>query len=102
MSFKDVVILLPGILGSVLSRKGKPVWDVTTSSVWSAVRTFGGSITELELDESGQDDVMTTRLMSDTTIIPRFVKIDGYSQTEEYLVQRLGLERGKNYFSFPY
>ena len=103
MSVKDVVILLPGITGSVLARNGKEVWSTSVGSIWRAVTSFGGSVTGLELDASGEPDGVTApRLIPDLTIVPGFIKIDGYTRIEHYLIGELGLEAGKNYFSFPY
>lgn len=102
-AFKDVVILLPGITGSVLARRDKEVWSPSAGSVWRAVTTVGGSIEGLELDASGEPgEVTAPRLIPDVTIVPGFKKIDGYTRVEEYLVASLGLERGRNYFPFPY
>lgn len=102
--YPDVVVLLPGILGSVLANgAGKEVWSPTAGTVWRAITSRGGSITGLEVDSDGNaGDVKATRLMPDATIIPGFVKIDGYTQVEEYLIGALELRRGQNYFPFPY
>jgi pimeloyl-ACP methyl ester carboxylesterase len=101
-AFKDVVVLLPGITGSVLARgDGREVWSPTAGSIWRAIRSLGGSISGLELDGDA-DSVTAPRLVPDVTIIPGFIKIDGYTRIEEYLIARLGLEKGRNYFAFPY
>jgi pimeloyl-ACP methyl ester carboxylesterase len=100
--FKDVVVLLPGITGSVLARgDGREVWSPTAGSIWRALTSLGGSIRDLELD-GDPDGITAPRLIPDVTIVPGFIKIDGYTRIEEYLIGRLGLERGKNYFAFPY
>jgi hypothetical protein len=103
-SFKDVVVLLPGITGSVLAdASGKEVWSATAGSAWRLLTTGGQSITGLELDPSGDPGGVTApRLIPDATIVPGLVKIDGYSRIEDYLVTQLGLERGSNYLPFPY
>lgn len=100
--FKDVVVLLPGITGSVLAARGKEVWSPSAGSLWRAVKSFGESITGLELNADDPSEVTAPRLIPDITIIPRFMKIDGYTRIEEYLIAQLGLERGRNYFPFPY
>ena len=102
--FKDVVVLLPGITGSVLAdAKGKEVWSPTLGTAWRLLTSFGQSITGLELDASGNPDGITApRLIPDATIVPGLVKIDGYTRIEDYLVAQLGLERGLNYLPFPY
>ena len=102
--FRDVVILLPGITGSVLANKaGKEVWAPSAGAVWRAVTSIGRSIEGLELTADDAEDAVTpTRLVPDATIVPGLVKIDGYSRIERYLIDQLGLEAGRNYFAFPY
>ena len=40
--FSDLVILLPGITGSVLANKaGKEVWAPSGGAVWRAITSFG-------------------------------------------------------------
>ena len=103
-NFADVVILLPGITGSVLANKsGKEVWSPSGGAVWRAITSFGGSIEGLELASDDVDDGVTApRLVPDVTLVPGLIKIDGYSRTERYLIEQLGLEAGRNYFAFPY
>ena len=99
---KDVVVLLPGITGSVLARgDGREVWSPSAGSIWRALTSFGGSIRDLELHGDG-DGITAPRLVPDVTIVPGLIKIDGYTRIEKYLIARLGLENGRNYFAFPY
>ena len=48
---RDVVVLLPGILGSVLARDGKDVWAPTPGAIGRALWSLGGSVRDLELTE---------------------------------------------------
>ncbi len=102
--FRDVVVLLPGITGSVLARRdGKEVWSPSAGAIWRAVTSLGGSIKDLELDSSTTDDGVTApRLIPDVTIVPGLIKIDGYSRIERYLIEQFELTPGRNYFPFPY
>jgi Lecithin:cholesterol acyltransferase len=104
MAFPDLVILLPGITGSVLANaKGKEVWGISAGVVWRAITSLGNSITGLELAGDDVDDGVTaTRLVQDATIVPGLVKIDGYTRISEYLVKQLGLIEGQNFYTFPY
>lgn len=104
MPFKDLVVLLPGITGSVLANaQGKEVWSPSAGAIWRAVTSLGGSIKDLVLGPGGDPGGVTaTRLVPDTTIVPGLVKIDGYTRIEQYLVAQLELQPGKNYFAFPY
>jgi pimeloyl-ACP methyl ester carboxylesterase len=102
--FRDVVVLLPGISGSVLAdARGKEVWNLSAGAVWRAITSLGGSTTSLELPANGDPGGVTApRLIPDITIVPGLIKIDGYSRIEDYLVAQLGLAPGQNYFPFPY
>lgn len=103
-TFKDLVILLPGITGSVLANaRGKEVWAPTAGAVWRAITSLGGSIEGLELASDDTDDGVTaTRLVPDATIVPGLVKIDGYTRAQAYLCEQLGLVEGRNFRPFPY
>jgi pimeloyl-ACP methyl ester carboxylesterase len=103
-SFPDVVVLLPGITGSVLANaRGQEVWSPSAGSLWRTISTGGGSIKGLELSADGDPGGVTApRLIPDATIVPGLIKIDGYTRPEDYLISRLGVERGKNYFPYPY
>ncbi len=103
-NIRDVVVLLPGITGSVLANAaGKPVWDPSVRAVWQAVKSLGKSVTGLEMDPSGDPgEIVATKLVSDVVIVPGFYKIHGYREAENYLASLPGLKPGKNLFSFPY
>lgn len=104
MAFKDLVVLLPGITGSVLANaRGKEVWSPSAGAIWRAIVSLGGSIEDLELAPDGDPRGVTApRLVPDVTIVPGLIKIDGYTKIEQSLIAKLGLEKGKNYFAFPY
>ena len=107
--FKDLVIVLPGIIGSVLAKDGKEVWGVSTAAIWKAVTSGGGSIRSLaiqgvddpSLDDLG-DGVKATGLVQDLHIIPGLWKIDGYTGLLARLKSSLELEDGRNLFAFAY
>jgi len=103
-AFADLVILLPGITGSVLANaKGKEVWAPSAGAAWRAITSFGGSIEGLELAGDDVDDGVTApRLVPDVTIVPGLVKIDGYSRVKDYLIRQIGLTDGQNFHAFPY
>jgi pimeloyl-ACP methyl ester carboxylesterase len=104
----DLLILLPGITGSVLQKNNKDVWAATTESVAGALATFGRNLEGLELKDDPQDvedlgdGVVATRLFPDVHLIPGFWKIDGYSGVRSALSQRLKLDGAQNYVEFPY
>lgn len=104
----DVVVLLPGILGSVLQRDGKDIWAMSPGAAFRALLSLGGSINKLRLegDDPNADDlgdgVTATRLLPDLHLIPGLWKIDGYTAIARALHERFDLSEGENYFEFPY
>jgi pimeloyl-ACP methyl ester carboxylesterase len=108
MPFADVIVLLPGILGSVLRKNGKDVWGLSAGVFSRALWHLGNNIQELaipegEVDSNTYDDgVSAPELLPDTTIIPWFWKIDGYTLIRETLQNGFDLRPGQNFFAFPY
>jgi hypothetical protein len=109
MALPDVVVVLPGISGSVLAKDGKEIWGTSTGTIWRAISSGGNSIKSLALtasDDPNVDDlgdgITATGLVQDVHIIPGLWKIDGYSGLTARLQSALGLEPGKNLFEFPY
>ena len=71
----DVVVVLPGILGSTLEKNGTPVWAPSLGAVAEMIRTFGRAIPDLRLpsgigDEHPGDGVEAIALMPDIHILP--------------------------------
>jgi len=109
MAFKDVVVLIPGIGGSELSKDGDAIWSVTAGSFLRGVLSRGGSIKRLALDgddpdaEDLGDGVVATGLMRDFHVVPGLDwGIDGYGDAARLLVERLELDPGQNFFELPY
>jgi pimeloyl-ACP methyl ester carboxylesterase len=108
MPVDDVVVLLPGILGSVLQRDGKDVWAFSKGAAFRGLVSLGRSVKDLRLDGDDAeapdlgDGVVATRLMPDIHLLPGFWKIDGYGKIKQVLQQRFDLVDGKNWFDFPY
>lgn len=104
----DLVILIPGIMGSVLSKDGRDVWAISGGAIANGIRTLGKSVTGLTLagDDPERDDlgdgITATRVMPDTHLIPGFWKIDGYSRIANFINTRFELQPNQNYFEFPY
>lgn len=104
----DVVVLLPGILGSVLNKDGADVWGLSAGAVTRAIWSLGKNIGDLEIpaervdDDRYDDGVTASRLFPDAHLIPWFWKIDGYSLISQTLKSKFGLVEGQNYFEFPY
>jgi pimeloyl-ACP methyl ester carboxylesterase len=104
----DVVVLLPGILGSVLERDGKDVWAPSAGAIGRALWTLGRSITSLELtaDPWEQDDlgdgVTASRLVDGVHLIPGFWAIDVYGGIGRMLTDAFDLVPGETYLELPY
>jgi pimeloyl-ACP methyl ester carboxylesterase len=104
----DVIVLLPGILGSVLARDGRDVWAVSPGAAWRAIRSLGHSADALELhgDDPSIDDlgdgVTAPRMMPDLHLIPGLWSIDGYSHIRSSIFATFDMIDGENWFDFPY
>ncbi|WP_447603407.1 lipase/acyltransferase domain-containing protein [Nitrospira sp. Nam80] len=105
---RDVIVLLPGIMGSVLQKDGKDVWALSGGALLAALQTLGQNIKSLALtdDAADADDlgdgIIATRIFPDTHLIPGFWKIDGYSRVSQAIRQSFEIVPGQNYFEFPY
>ena len=85
---RDLVGFLPGITGSVLQKDGKDLW-VSPDNPSGRFSRAGFAIKDLALDaddsetEDRGDGITKPRLIPDATIIPGFMKIDGYTATAD-------------------
>jgi hypothetical protein len=112
---RDIVVLLPGITGSVLQKDGKDIWAVSGQAAWKTLTSLGSSLQQLmlgdddpEIDDVG-DGVRASRLMPDAHLVPGLVKIDGYSVISRLITSHFEVIRGSvdnvrpaNFFEFPY
>lgn len=105
----DVIVLIPGITGSVLQKDGRDLWAVSGGAIVRALRTLGRNLDALRID--GVDDhtlddlgdgVTATRLMPDLHLVPGLWRIDGYGLVSRTIKTRFDVHEGKNYFEFPY
>lgn len=75
-SVRDVVIVVPGIMGSELvDAKGHRIWSVSAGALANAVRTLGKSLRQLQLpadigDNPPDDCVRATALLTSLHVIP--------------------------------
>ena len=105
----DIVVLLPGITGSVLTKDNSIVWGWSGKSLIKAVFTGGRSMVEkLSLTDDPpdvddlQDGIKAERLIPDLHLFPHFWKIDGYSKIADFIKRTFEVTPGDNYFEFPY
>jgi len=106
---QDLVVLLPGITGSVLKKDGKVVWGYSARTVGRALFTMGGSMEKdlaLPHDDSEREDlgdgITADALMPDLHLLPGIWKIDGYSKVAEAIKASFKVTEGRNFFTFPY
>ena len=104
---RDVVVCIPGITGSVLRKDGRDVWNISGGAVLSALRSLGGSVGHLKLEDDPVDDddvdgITATSVIRDVHLLPGIWKIDGYTKLLRHLEDRFDVTHGKNLFEFPY
>jgi pimeloyl-ACP methyl ester carboxylesterase len=106
---KDIIVLIPGITGSVLEKDGKVVWGFAGKSLVSSLFSGGKSMRDalmLSEDPSDVDDledgVQATKLIPDLHLIPKVWKIDGYSKVAEKIEDTFDITAGENFFEYPY
>jgi pimeloyl-ACP methyl ester carboxylesterase len=82
----DLVVVLPGILGSTLRQDGHLVWAPSAGSALRAIATFGASLRRLELpagigDDHPGDGVEPAGLMPDLHVLPGiWTAVKGYDR----------------------
>jgi pimeloyl-ACP methyl ester carboxylesterase len=103
---RDIVVLLPGITGSVLRKDGKDVWAASAQTALRTLASRGRGIQALALPPdappNADDGVTAPRLMPDVHIIPGLWRIDGYSRILETITSTFDVRSGQNLFAFPY
>src|SRR5262245_18234461 len=103
---RDVIVLLPGIRGSVLQKDGRDLCVLSGGTIARSLRTRGASLaTSLRLagdapDASNLDDgIIATRVL-DTHFLPHLWRIDGYSQIRTRILKTFTATPNQNYFEF--
>ncbi|WP_413168036.1 lipase/acyltransferase domain-containing protein [Capilliphycus salinus ALCB114379] len=115
---KDMVVIIPGITGSVLQKNGQDIWAVSGQAIWQALTNLGDTIEQLKIDqddpdaESLGDGIQATSLIQDTHLIPGLWKIDGYTKTARLITDNFDVTSGNiytdsndkpaNFYHFPY
>jgi hypothetical protein len=96
---RDVVVVVPGIMGSALALDGSPVWSLSGRALLRGLRTFGRSITRLQLpadigDDHPGDGIEPVGVMRDLHVLPGiWHPIDGYAGLLHWLEQSFTLTR---------
>lgn len=116
--FKDMVVILPGILGSVLQKDGKDLWAVSGQAIWQVLTKSGKTLENLKLSQDDPeaaslgDGIRATALIQDTHLVPGLWKIDGYTKTARLITDNFDVTPGDiyndpddqaaNFYHFPY
>lgn len=82
---RDLVVVIPGILGSALEREGKEIWGFSGQAVIDNLLSPGRNIQHLALSQGiGEqeltDGVGATRLRAHLHMLPALWVIDGYGK----------------------
>lgn len=94
-SMSDVIVLLPGIMGSVQQKNGKDVWSSSFRAIAGGILSRGGTLRDLELGSGDvEGGVVATRLIPDVHLIPGFLEIDGYSTIRQNPLEQFTLTKG--------
>ncbi|MEV6218613.1 hypothetical protein [Nocardia sp. NPDC051833] len=108
MSKTDLIVVLPGIMGSTLTHHGKPVWEPSAGAVLRAIATLGRSIKQLQLpdgigDDHPGDGVTPGKLMPDLHVIPGlWTPIHGYTRLLDHLHRMVENGGIGKVVAFPY
>jgi pimeloyl-ACP methyl ester carboxylesterase len=99
---RDMVVLVPGIAGSVLRKDGRDLWSMTRGATY-ALLTLERCMTDVRLDSDVDDDGVTpSRVIPDLHLIPGLWKINGYAKVIATLLANFDMIPGRNFHEFPY
>jgi pimeloyl-ACP methyl ester carboxylesterase len=113
---RHLIIMLPGIMGSVLQKDGKDVWALSGQALGQHLRSLGSLLNELRIvndDDTSPDlgdGVAATRLIEDLHSVPFLVEHAGYSVMRRRIREYFDVSEGsidaphrdENFFPFPY
>lgn len=105
---RDIVVILPGITGSVLQKDGQDVWNFSAQSLSQLIKTFGASVSQLRMDgddpgtEDLGDGIKATSLVQGAHIIPRLEKVlGGYHFTAQAIANEFQAIKGSIFNEEP-
>jgi len=125
IAMRHMIILLPGIMGSVLEQEGVgQVWGLSGQALWTYLRTLGGALQSLPIQQEDitrdklDDGIRATQLIQDLHSIPFVMEHAGYSTILRRLPEHFDVTQGSpvgpadepnfqpredaNFFPFPY
>jgi alpha-beta hydrolase superfamily lysophospholipase len=104
----DIIVVIPGVMGSTLIRDGHEFWALTKRSIMRGLATLGHDLRHLKLaadirDEPADDGVTAGRLMPDLHVLPGITPVSfGYETLLAHLRNRHGLVDGDDLLPFAY
>jgi pimeloyl-ACP methyl ester carboxylesterase len=112
----DLVVLLPGITGSVLRQGSHDVWAVSGQALWDALTSLGANLQELAVPRHNprgpapDTPIAATGLINDFHGVFGLSRIDGYNKIVDMISGSFELWRGvpengneqTNLIPFPY
>ncbi|MEQ9367459.1 MAG: lecithin--cholesterol acyltransferase [Coleofasciculus chthonoplastes F3-SA18-01] len=115
VQMRDVVVVVPGIMGSVLQKDGKDLWTAVRQVSKAVAPAAGQSFDSLlingdnpELDEL-EDGIKATQLTTVPGIIAGLIKTGDYKAIRKMFTENFQIIPGEidsnkpaNYFEFPY
>jgi hypothetical protein len=101
-ALRDVIVVLPGITGSVLRDDGRDVWALSGGALRSWLGSGGDSLQRLRLRDGDPGGTVADRLMPTAHLVPGLVKIDGYSSLVRLVRDIFDVVPGGNFIEFPY
>jgi pimeloyl-ACP methyl ester carboxylesterase len=116
---QDLVVILPGILGSVLQKDNQDIWAASVGIIGGVLTNKNKFLRDLKLQKDDPDvedlgdGIKAVRLVEDVSIVPGLFKVDGYTRTtrmitENFLQVTQGNiyldpdDRPANLYHFPY
>ncbi len=110
---RDLIIVLPGITGSVLEKDGSQLWGPSWTTIGRSVLTRALDQLRVEDDDPEADDlgdgIRATGVIPTAHLVPGLVKIDGYSALSRVVTDTFEVVRGEvagdrpaNFVPFPY
>ncbi len=112
-AMNDVLVLVPGIMGSSLYRDGRAIWDASLGAFTRALTTHYRALRELRLpagigDEAADDGVTPAALIADVRLPLGLWTFDlGYTRLVRFLKEAFELQSDPaqgplNLIQFPY
>ncbi len=105
---RDLLVVIPGITGSVLKKDGRDLWAPSVQALWQYISQLGGSIEAMLLPEHDPRDpnpptggVSASRLIAGFHGVFGLGKIDGYKALLHEIESNFQFHQG-NLLPFPY